>query len=78
MSDLAECFVEEAAVAVKAKVPLLPEDGIPTTMEIVVAAKVIHDAYIKNCAAAHAEEQRKTIERVHRQPLARLRQSLDF
>lgn len=81
MSALAECFVEETTMAkgqVKVGAPPLPDDGIPTTMEMVRAVQVIHDAYMKNCAAAHAAELEATRQRLYFKPVQKQRPSLDF
>ena len=68
MADLSECFAEETVTPVKGVVSPLPDDGIPTTMEIVRAVKVIHDAYMKNCFAAHTAELEETRRRLYLKP----------
>ncbi len=81
MPDLAECFAEEAATdkqQVRVGAPPMPDDGLPTTMEIVRAVQVIHEAYMKNCAAAHAAELEATRQRLYLKPVEKLRPSLDL
>lgn len=68
MADLSECFAEETVTSVRAVIPPLPDDGIPTTMEVVRAVQVIHEAYMKNCAAAHAIELEATRHRLYLKP----------
>lgn len=78
MADLSECFADETVTPVRASIPPLPDDGVPTTMEIVRAVKVIHDAYMKNCARDHAQELEATRRRLYRQPQRKTGLSLDL